>query len=72
MSALNGVTLSITLLITNLLSPLPPQVSLEPETLQQRQGFPAGSQQMPLLQAVRGLKRWDEGRWGNPEIRVLI
>ena len=22
--------------------------------------------------AVRGLKRWDEGRWGNPKIRVLI
>ena len=26
-----------------------------------------------ILQArIRGLKRWDEGRWGNPKIRVLI
>ena len=21
---------------------------------------------------LRGLQRWDEGRWGNPKIRVLI
>ena len=25
-----------------------------------------------LSALIRGLKRWDERRWGNPKIRVLI